>query len=93
MKTPSDFYIPSSRKYKGDVDELVYPIGMENRKVLSNGSIKVKNSRISITTALSNYRVGLDEIDHNLYNVWFSNFMIGTLDLRLLKFYPINKWT
>jgi len=93
MKTPSDFYISSPRKYKGDIDDLIYPLGMQSRKVSSNGEIKVKNSRIPITSALSNYNVGLDEVENNLYNVWFSNFMLGTLDLRLLKFYPRDKWT
>lgn len=91
METPSAVYRKSNRKYKGDPDEIIYPLGFESRKVAQNGCIKFRNTSVGISTALSGHHLGLDEDENGCYNVWLNNFMLGKLDMNLLKFYPRKK--
>lgn len=86
MKTPSEVYTPSPRKYHGDIEEIIYSAGIEPRKVGQTGMIKIRNTDIHISRALSGYQVGLDEYEDKRYKVWFNNFYLGILDLYLFKF-------
>jgi len=88
MKTPAEVYTKSPRKYTGDTDEILYPLGTQSRKVSSRGSIKLNNIEVYFSTALSGYHLGLRETDDNELSVWFGDFFLGKLDLSIYKFYP-----
>ena len=90
-KTPFEVYTPSSLKYRGDVDEILYPFNFESRKVSSSGAIKLKNIEIFITNALAGYQLGLELKEHNRLNVWFNKFLIGEIDLQTYSFYTIQE--
>lgn len=89
MKTPSQVYTPSPRKFTGYVEEIHYPLGFETRKVDKNGHIKIMNALIRITTALSGYHVGLKYKDEYTLELWFNTFILGEVDLVSSSFYTI----
>jgi len=91
MQTPDSVYCKSTRRYAGDIDELIYPLGTEIRKVSNKGEISVKGNRIFLSEALAGYCIGLENTDIQKHLVWFGNFHLGLLDLSLYKFYPREK--
>jgi putative transposase len=90
-KTPSEVYKPSERKYDGDIDEIIYPLGFETRKVSSNGTIKIKGVEVHLTTALTGYHVGLLHTENRVMDVWFNKFPLGSIDLNSFRFYTAEK--
>lgn len=92
-KTPSDVYSPSTIKYTGDIDEIIYPTGFEPRKVCSSGTIKIKSTRIQLSHAIAGYHVGLTYKESSKLSVWFNKFLLGEVDLQTYKFYAIQKST
>ena len=91
MQTPASVYCKSVRRYTGDIEELIYPLGTEIRKVSNKGDISVKGTRIFLSEALSGYYIGLENTGQRKYLAWFGNFHLGLLDLSLYKFYPREK--
>ena len=89
MVTPGEVYLPSPRRFTGYPEEIEYPIGIERRKVDKNGKIKLENQIIRITSALSGYHVGLSYLNHDTFRVWFSDFLIGEIDLVASSFYTV----
>jgi len=89
-QTPAEAYTPSPVKYKGDVDELIYPFNFLRRKVSKSGKIKINNTEIFITNALAGYHLGLEMNEENRLNVWFNKFLIGEVDLQSYSFYTIQ---
>ena len=90
MKVADDLYHISERKYIGDFDELEYPMGYLVRKVNCTGEILMNSIRISISRALKGYQVGLRPQKESLFNVFISDFLLGTLDLNSSCFYPLS---
>lgn len=90
MKVPDDLYHISERKYIGDFDELEYPMGYLVRKVNCTGEILMNSIRISISRALKGYQVGLRPQKEGLFDVFISDFLLGTLDLNSSCFYPLT---
>ena len=92
MKTPDEIYVKSGRKYLGDYDEIEYPPGFQVRKVNNAGTIIVKGLRPVIGYALRGLQVGLKPIaDSNSFDVFLSDFLLGTLDMNSVCFYPLNE--
>lgn len=92
MKTPDEIYVKSGRKYLGDYDEIEYPPGFQVRKVNNAGTIIVKGLRPVIGYALRGLQVGLKPIaDSNSFDVFLSDFLLGTLDMDSVCFYPLNE--
>jgi len=89
MVTPSTVYTKSPRKFEGYIDEINYPSGYERRKVNKTGIIHWDNQLIRITSAFSGYHVGLTYEDEYTLKVWFSDFLIGEIDLVSSSFYTI----
>ncbi len=91
MKTPDEVYKVSDRKYTGDYDEIEYPIGISPRKVSGDGFIIVKGIRVTIGYSLRGLTVGLKPVDLNLYHIFLSDFLLGTLDTITYCFKPLDK--
>jgi transposase InsO family protein len=92
MKTPDEIYVKSDRKYLGDYDEIEYPPGFQVRKVNNAGTIIVKGLRPVIGYALRGLQVGLKPIaDTNSFDVFLADFLLGTLDMDSVCFYPLNE--
>ena len=91
MKTPDEVYTPSKRKYIGDYDEIDYPIGFLTRRVTGSGEIIVNSIRVSVGFALRGLQVGLrPSVEKNIYDVFLTDFLLGTLDMNSTCFYPLD---
>lgn len=86
MRFPSDVYESSSRRFDPADLELTYPIGMLTRRVQKNGDIKLSNRKITLSSALSTYNVGLESQSDRVFTVWFGRLALGTVDLSTESF-------
>ena len=87
MKTPSEFYEPSQRRFVGDVD-LAYPADYNVRVVNTRGVIHHKGRRIFISNAFNGYRVGLRYAEGLKLDVYFANWRLGEIDRINYLFTP-----
>jgi putative transposase len=86
MKTPSDVYIKSKRKYANSETEIDYPKDYQIRKVNNTGHIKLFNEQYFITSALRGYYLGLKTADTDQMDVYFSEYMLGTININTISF-------
>jgi len=86
QKPPAKFYVKSETKYEGSPDLIVYPDDFIIRKVRSNGTIKIYNTPILITTALVGYDIGLKYLTQHNLEVHFDYLKIGNIDLQAKAF-------
>lgn len=74
---PSDLYRASRRPFPETLKPLTYPGHFETRLVSKNGGIRWYAHRILVSTLLGGLHVGLEEIDHGLFNVYFGPVWLG----------------
>jgi transposase InsO family protein len=79
MKTPSEIYIKSPRKYDSKDVLIVYGRGYKSRKVNDRGFCNYKSKRIFIGNPFSGFNIAIKEID-GVTKFWFDDFLIGALD-------------
>jgi transposase InsO family protein len=85
MRTPSEVYVASSRKYEGTPEDLDYP-QMCTRRVSAHGAIKLDGQTLFLSTSLTGWSVGLKPIAQNLMEVWFGRLLLGQIDLSTSSF-------
>jgi len=92
MKKPAQIYVPSPRTYR-TVDRFVYPEKFISRQVNDKGYTIYKGRRIFISNAFNGFNVGLDvKKTTKRVNVWFSNNLLGEIDLTSYLFTPNVKF-
>jgi hypothetical protein len=90
MRTPAQVYVKSQRHFEPDHFELAYPPEYLYRRVDNGGSIKISNRRITISTALCGWDVGLKVTGSNHYAVWFGQLYLGEIDLETESFQVVR---
>ena len=85
--TPADIYRPSTQPYRTPKSPQ-YPAHFLVRKVSSSGKIKLDNLPLFLTTTLSGEFVGLDEIDDQVFNVFFGRLLLARFDQKQGKLFP-----
>jgi putative transposase len=90
MSTPVSRYQKSEKGYSGDIDEIIYPANFISRRVSANGTIGLDGIRIYINHALIGYPLGLQADDDNRLNLWFSEFLLGSVSLESYSFEPLR---
>jgi putative transposase len=86
MQTPAEVYVPSARKYRGDPEQLEYPLGYLARQVSGKGEIKLRGQALLLSTALAGWAVGLKPAGPQRYSVYFGRLCLGAVDLQTLAF-------
>jgi transposase InsO family protein len=74
---PSDLYRPSPRVFPKTLAPITYPGHFETRLVSTNGGIRWYADRIPVSRLLAGHNVGLEEIDHGLFDVYFGPIWLG----------------
>jgi transposase InsO family protein len=84
-QTPGDYYVKSNRPYVEKPHPPDYDPGYLVRQVRHCGEIKFMGRRFLITHLLAGLPVGLKEIDNDLWQLQFSFYVLGSIDLRINK--------
>ena len=92
MKTPSEFYAPSTHQYTGDVMPP-YPEDYLVRLVNDRGYANYKGHRIFIGNAFNGYPVGLRFIARMRIEVYFGSLLLGHIDRNNYLFTPNQEET
>jgi transposase InsO family protein len=80
MKVPAEVYKKSERKYTGENIELKYGCGFIVRMVNDRGFLNLKQKRIFVGNPFSGYHVGVKEFVDKPAEVWFGNYLLGTIN-------------
>jgi transposase InsO family protein len=88
MKTPSDLYVKSNRKYFDHLGELDYPYCDCSVRVSKSGHVRFRSKSIFISNALSGQNLGFREVDDGVWEISFMEHDLGYLDLQTCKLTP-----
>lgn len=82
-KVPVSIYQPSQRDLPATLPELQYPAHYVLRSVRSgDGHIKLKGDALYVSDALKGEVVGLEEIDDNIWKLFFGPLPLGIISAR-----------
>lgn len=84
-QTPSDYYKKSSRPYIERPRLPEYGYDYTARHVRQNGEIKFQGRMFYLTESLSGLPVGLKKIADDIWQIRFSFYILGSVDLRKNK--------
>jgi putative transposase len=74
---PADLYSPSTRPFPKVLEPIIYPGHFETRLVSGNGGIRWYKDRVPVSQLLKGQYIGLEEVDHGLFNVYFGPIWLG----------------
>jgi transposase InsO family protein len=80
MKRPAEVYTPSPRVFPEVLPEYNYPEHNLVRKVSRAGTVRLFTTQFFVATPLREQRIGFEEIDDGLYDVYFCFYLIGRYD-------------
>ena len=81
MKTPAEVYAPSPRPDTG-LPELEYPLHDQDIVVSSSGVIGLCGRPVFISSVLAGQRLGLREVEPDVWLVSFMHYDLGYVDLE-----------
>jgi hypothetical protein len=84
-QTPNDYYKKSLRPYVPHLHPPEYGHDYTIRHVRQNGDIKFHGRMFYLTESLAGLPVGLKEIADGLWQIQFSFYVLGSVDLRKNK--------
>jgi len=79
LQTPDSLYDVSPRPMPARVPRLEYPDRFETRYVSANGGIRWNSQWVCVSTVCAGEYVGLEEIDNEIWNVYFGSLKLGRL--------------
>ncbi len=81
MKTPSEIYVKSNKKYSNSLNPIDYSDCDDVKKVTNCGSIYIeKKKKIFISSAFRGQILGLIELDEDIWQVYFMDYTLGFFD-------------
>jgi putative transposase len=90
MKTPASLYKASNRQFPAQLPPVEYDSWMAVRRVLPSGGIKWRNNYIYVSQALAGEPVGLKQISETTWELWFSSYLLGIIDVIKGKVLPMS---
>ena len=78
MKTPAEFYQASERVYQG-LPDLEYHFHDKSVVITECGRLCLDRKKIHISTVLAGQRVGIRQVDDQIWQVSFMNYDLGYL--------------
>jgi len=89
MKVPAEIYQPSTRRWKGTPEQIVYR-RMSTRKVKGSGHITHEGELIFVSTALAGWDLGLSTRNDGNIDVYFARLLLGVLEPETAAFIPAH---
>ncbi len=88
MDTPAERYTPSTRPYRG-LPDLDYPFHDKTIIVTNCGRICMGRRKINLTTVLAGQKVGVKQVDDQIWLVSFMQHDLGYFDDQTGRLEPI----
>lgn len=85
QNTPAMRYEPSVRRMPGTLPEVEYPSHWEVRLVSRNGGFRWNGERVPVSQVLQGEYVGLEEVDNEVWSVYFGHVQLGRFHERELR--------
>lgn len=79
LKTPASMYEASPRHLPKEVPQVVYPAHYETRLVSKNSGIRWNSQWVAVSHTCAGLHVGLEEVDHGLWDVYLGPVKLGRL--------------
>jgi len=89
-ETPASLYQRSSVMFPRTLAPFTYPRGFEIRRVNTSGDISWHKERIFISQVFSFEDLGFEEMDEDIFRVYFREIELGELDVSELRFRPVR---
>jgi transposase InsO family protein len=89
MKLPAERYLTSPRAYRG-LPELEYPFHDKTVLVTSCGRICMHNKKVNLSQVFAGQKVGLKEVEENVWLVSFMAYDLGYIDLEEKTLQPLE---
>jgi putative transposase len=87
MKTPSEIYQPSLRKYEG-LPDLEYPLHDKTVTVSQCGRICLEGRKINFSRVFAGQDVGIKQVDDKIWLVSFMHYDLGYFDEEAARVEP-----
>lgn len=87
---PASLYQRSSVPLPRALKEFTYPRGFQTRRVNSSGDISWHKDRVFIRQVFSFEDLGFEEMDEELFRVYFRDIEIGELNVPELRFRQVR---
>jgi putative transposase len=91
MQPPASCYKPSLRAYDPKLCEITYRGNFYLRRVRHNGEIKWRGERVYVSKSLAGETVALRLEGQNTWQVYYSHYLLGSLDELEMKIKSVNK--
>jgi putative transposase len=85
QQTPASRYSSSPRPMPDKIPPIVYPDRFEVRYVSANGAIRWNSDWVQVSTVCSGEYIGFEEIDDEVWNVFFGPLKLGRFHERLMR--------
>ena len=89
MRMPAEVYTASPRPFPG-LPELAYPFHDRDLVVARNGTISLHGRPVIISTVFEGQRLGLREVDVDVWLVSFMHYDLGYVDLEARRLQTIE---
>jgi len=91
MRVPGDVYRKSESPFPKESTELSYPEGFLKRKVATTGWIGIEGIKVTISTSIAGWHVGLKPCGPDGFLVWFGSLCLGLIDMPTQAFKPADR--
>ncbi len=82
QETPASVYHVSDKPFPERVPSVEYPTHYETRRVSNNGGIRWNSNWVNVSHVLGGEYVGLEEVDNELWDVYFGPLRLGRFSER-----------
>jgi transposase InsO family protein len=89
-ETPASLYQRSSIMFPRVLTPFTYPRGFQIRRVNTSGDISWHKDRVFISQVFSFEDLGFEEMDEEIFRVYFREIELGELDVTELRFRPVR---
>jgi len=85
---PAKLYQKSQRPMPDRLPEPTYPGYFEVRRIDQSGKFKLRNLRFSLSQALQHEYIGLEQIDDEIWSIYYFDKLLARLDQRTNSIIP-----
>lgn len=79
LERPATLFTASPRRLPKQIGTVSYPPHFETRLVSTNGGMRWRSQWVAVTTTCAGHHVGLEQVDHQIWDVYFGPVKLGRL--------------